>query len=426
MKYVIGICVVAIVVCITVFWKWEKSQGKGNTETFMKALKSGNIMGRKGNDELMIQMKMFPAESIADDTKFVEITDSKVLAHVNNLVPGFLQIGNTVNNAVKAAQSNGEVLYQVIIPAGTQLTNSKEISGAVRGFYRVGNKIQGQANLVAVEAQKGTEVLANTVASAMNVASMVVGQYYMAQINTELGQISEGISKISDFLDNEYRSRVFGLVSHIKTIASFQIEIIENHELRTSKIHQLDGLEEECTKLLGQANLTLADFAKKKELNFAEYEKELKEAQNWFMYQKTLLDVLYKISDLRYTLHLGEVSRDQCVALLPTYIKQVEDSQTRLTDWHKDIAERLNIDTTEIRRKREGIDGFIHFLPGLIKEEWAFKPIDKKTVNMIDEQVSGNVESHKDSSDLYKDDVQLIVKDGKIYYLPVDVIESNA
>lgn len=79
-------------------------------------------------------------------------------------------------------------------------------------------------------------------------------------------------------------------------------------------------MEEECTQILGQANLTLAGFTKNTSLDYEEYEKALGSAHNWFMYQHSLLDILYKISDLRYTLHLGAVSREQCAALLPIYI----------------------------------------------------------------------------------------------------------
>ena len=292
------------------------------------------------------------------------------------------------------------------------------MEGAVRGFYRGADGIQGHANLVAVEAQKGTAVVANTAAAAMSVASMVVGQYYMTQINAELGQISDGISKISDFQDNEYRSWVFSLVSHVKTIAEFQVEILENDELRLSKIAQLDSLEEECTKLLGQANLTLAGFAKKTDLDFEAYEKELQEAQNWYIYQNTLLEMLYKISDLRFTLHLGAVSREQCTALLLTYTQQVEETQTRLTQWHQGTTKRLSVDTAEIRRKRDGWDKAIHFIPGLINDEWNFRSISGRTAGMIDSQVGGHNELHHDNSDLYVEDVQLISKDGKVYYLP--------
>lgn len=177
-------------------------------------------------------------------------------------------------------------------------------------------------------------------------------------------------------------------------------------------------------KLLGQANLTLAGFAKKSGLNYDGYEKALGNAQNWFMYQQSLLEILYKISDLRYTLHLGTVSREQCMALLPTYSKQVSDTQTRLTAWHEGTADRLGIEADESRRKRAGFDGVIHFIPGLFNDNLNFRGIEEKTASMITAQKAGHVCTHKiDKSELYAEDVQLISKDGKIYYLPVSKAE---
>lgn len=432
MEYIgIGIVIAVIIAAgIIIYTKFKKRDSTSSNDLVPGASKA--IRGKDEfaeihqENELVIQMEMLPAEAIDDETKLVEITDSKVLAHVNNLVPGLAQAGNAVNNAAQAVQAaNGEVLYRAVIPAGAKLTNSKAIEGAVRGIYHGADGIKGHANLLAVEAQKGTAVVANTAAAAMGVASMVVGQYYMTQINAELGEISDGISQIQDFQDNEYRSRVFSLVAHIKKIADFQTEILENHELRLSKIAQLDSLEEECTQLLGQANLTLAGFAKKTDLDYEAYEKALGNAQNWFMYQKSLLDVLYKISDLRYTLHLGAVSREQCVALLPTYTKQVSDTQERLTAWHNGTTQRLGIDIEEIRRKRDGFDGIVHsFLGLLINDDLSFRSMEKKTASMIAEQSSGHKALHNvDTSELYAEDVQLISKDGKIYYFPENKYE---
>lgn len=373
-----------------------------------------------GDNELNIRIEMLSAEAIDDDTKLVEITDSKVLAHVNNLVPGFVKVGNAVNNVAQAVQAtNGGVLYRAVIPAGAKLTNSKALEGAVRGIYHGADGIKGHANFMAAEAQKATAAVANTVATAMGVASMVVGQYYMTQINAELGEISDGISQIRDFQDNEYRSRVFSLVAHVKKIADFQTEILEKDELRLSKIAQLDSLEEECTQLLGQANLTLEGFAKKTGLDYEAYKKALGNAQNWFMYQKSLLDVLYKISDLRYTLHLGAVSREQRVALLPTYTKQVSDTQKRLTAWHDGTTQRLGIEIDKLRRKRAGFDSVIHRIPGIFNDDSKFRSIEKETATMISAQASGReVLPTSDTSELYAEDVQLISKNGKLYYLP--------
>lgn len=433
MEYVVvGICIVAVVAIATLLIYRRKRmnslEGECKSDQDSSAIITQQTIEFSQSDpkldELVIQMEMLPVEAISDESKLVEITDSKVLARVNNLVPGLLQAGLSGSNAFQTAKAGSEVLYRAIIPAGAKLTNSKAMEGAVRGFYRGADGIKGHANLVAVQAQNGTAVAANTAAAAMGVASMVVGQYYMMQINAELGEISDGISKISDFQDNEFRGRIFSLVAHVKKIADFQVEILENNELRLSKITQLDNLEEECTQLLGQVNLTLAGFAKKNDLDYASYEKELKEAQSWYTYQKALLDVLYKISDLRYTLHLGAVSREQCAALLPTYTKQVEDTQALLTGWHQTSVNRLGIDTDEIKRKRVGFDGVIHFIPGLFNDDLKFKAIDERTVEMITDQASVKSIVHsQDTSDLYADDVQLISKDGKIYYLPMDKAE---
>ncbi len=424
MEYAIIAIIVIAVITAGVFIYIRKNRKDspapvlGDTE--QPSQSSDLIVSDVKKDELIIPIEMLPAEVFPDESHLVEITDSKVLARVNNLVPGLAQVGNAAINAVQAVQTNGEVLYRAIIPAGAKLTNSKAMEGAVRGIYHGADGIKGHANLVAVEAQKGTAVVANTAAAAMGVASMVVGQYYMTQINAELSEISDSIAKVADFQDNEYRSRVFSLVAHIKKIADFQTEILENDELRLSKISQLDSLEEECTQLLGQANLTLAGFAKRTGLDYESYEKALGEAQDWFMYQKSLVDVLCKISDLRYTLHLGAVSREQCTALLPTYSKQVTDTQTRLTGWHAATTKRLGIDTSETRRKREGFDGVVHFLPGLFNDDFNFKSIEKRTAKMITAQASGHGDIHQpDATELYAEDVQLIAKDDKMYYLPI-------
>lgn len=426
MKYW-GICIFAIaVIIIAVVLYLKLKKRKDIPSNVIGIIDSPAIKGKdlftvpNTTNESIISLEMLPAEAIEDENKLIEITDSKILARVNNLIPGLAQAGNAVNNAAQAIKvANSEVLYRAVIPTGAKLTNSKAMEGAVRGIYHGADGIKGHANLVAVEAKKGTAVITNSAAAAMGVASMVVGQYYMTQINAELSVISNGISQIQDFQDNEYRSRVFSLVSHVKKIADFQTEILENGELRLSKILQLDSLEEECTQLLGQANLTLAGFSKKTELDYKEYEKALSSAQNWFMYQKSLLDVLYKISDLHYTLHLGTVSREQCVALLPEYTKQVGNTQECLTAWHNITTQRLGIETEEIRRKRSGIDGMIHFIPGLFNDNLNFRSIEKNTVRMITEQASGHKALHEvDTSELYNEDVQLISKNGRIYYLP--------
>lgn len=365
--------------------------------------------------ELDIQIEMLPVESIEDETGLVEITDSKILAQVSNLLPGLFQTGNSINNVARIIR-NGPV-YKPIMPAGAKLAKSKDAEGAFRGICLGDNGIKAQANFVKVKS--GATIATNSVSAVMNVSSLIVGQYYMKQINDELDVISKGIDQIQSFQDNEYRSRVFSLVAHVKRISNFQSEILENDELRISKIYQLDSLEKDCAELLGQANLTLADFTNKNKLSYKEYEKVIAEVQKWYTYQKSLIEVMYKISDLRYTLHLGAVSREQCADLLSTYQEQIGDTHERINVWHYKTAKRLGIKIDEICRKRVGLDGAIHFIPGLLKDEYKFRSIDMKTVKMIIEQAMGYEEQCAAyTSELYNEDVQLISKDGRLYYLP--------
>ncbi len=422
MQYVIiAVVVVAIALGLGMFFWKKKIEKEEITKNEIVISNSGDIVAGTSEtvNELTIQIEQLPIEMFLDDSSLVEVKDEKVLARIDSLVPGLGQAGVAAANAVQAA---GDTVYRAIIPAGAKLTDSKAMEGAVRGIYHGADGIKGHANLVAVE-KTGTAV-ANTAAAAMGVASMIVGQYYMTQINAELSEISDGLEKISSFQDNEYKSKVFALVAQVKKISAFQGEILENDTLRKSELDHLNKLEDQCLELLGQANLTVADFAKKKELDYEAYEKEVRDAQNWYVYQQTLLEVMNKISELKYALNMGDVSREQCTALLPTYIKQAADSLAILADWHNGNVSRLAIDTSENKRKRQGFDGVIHWLPGLFDDTFNYASVADNVVEMIGVQSTEvNHEARLNKSELYGQDVQLISKNGKIYYLPTEELK---
>lgn len=403
---IIGVVVAVIVIGIGVFF-FIKFKKKPN-----RPIQKNELATLEQESKQLIPVETLPLDAIKDESQLVEIKDSKVLAQINNLVPGLAK------GATSIAQAKAGPLYRVILPAGEKLADSKAIKGAKRAIYHGKDGIKGQADLMEV---KGLTA-ANTISSAMNVASLVVGQYYMSQVNSKLDGINDGISQIQDFQDNEYKSKVLSLLAHVKKIAEFKTEILSNDELRKSKINQLDNLEVKCSELLGQATITLESYSKMNNLDYKQYEKETANAQKWFMYQKWLLDLSYKISDLQYALHLGIESKEQCENITATYANQVNQSLDRLASWHKETTKRLNIHENEARRERNFKDKIIHFVPSLIKKDknyMNFDSIKKETVMMIKEQSIGHHELHEmDNSELYNKDVELISKNGKIYYLP--------
>jgi len=245
---------------------------------------SFTIISKENNDlakaalqiELSIQFQDLPALTEEEESRLVEVHDSKLLARVDNAIPGAFQaIANAgaIHSYKQAVQSAGK-LYRAVIPKGAILTQSKSMGGAVRGFYRGAENIRGHANLVAVDGNMGKGMAAiGTVNAAMSVASMVVGQYYMTQINSRLDTISDDIKQITGFQDNEYKSKVHALIAEIQKCSTFQMEIMENDELRNRELAHLKTLEHECAELLGQANMTLQDFTKKNELSYENLKK---------------------------------------------------------------------------------------------------------------------------------------------------------
>ena len=415
MKYlIIGLSSLAVVIIVTVIivllmLKKKSKKNKVNDETY----ELSNV--NNGFNDLELKVEMLPIEKIPEDSNLVEITDSTVLSRINNVIPSLGQAAVSVGNLV----ASKEVLYRAVIPAGEKLAKSKSIEGAVRGIYHGKNGIKGHANLIQVK--NGASVAMNAASSVMSVASMVVGQYYMAQIQNELKTIENKISKVSNFQNNEFASRVLSLITHIKAISDFRTEILENDELRLSKINQIDSLEEECTQLLGQANITVASFEKKNNLKYEDYVVDLIEAKNWSSYQDVLLQALYQLSELRFTLHLGKVSREQCATILKTYQSLTLKSKETLPDWNQHCMNKLGIDLDENIRKRKGIDGAIHFLPGLFKKDLNYRMIDENIVDTIKTQMSSKIPEYAyQRSNLYNEDVQIISKGGKLYYLAMD------
>lgn len=261
---------------------------------------------------------------------------------------------------------------------------------------------------------------ANVAGSVMNVASLVVGQYYMAQISGRLDSVERGIETISEFQDIEYRSSVYALVAAVKKSSAFRFEVMENDELRLRELSYLKERENECAKLLGQANIMIEQISKRRGLDFDGYEAAISTADSWIQYQQILLQVMAEIAELTYTLNKGAVSRDSCHTLLIPYTSQAESSLEKLSAWHGDHMSRLEMDPSASRRRRQGLDAAIHAIPAVFEDDLRYRKVSSRTSKMIRRQrrVSSATDK-RDDLDLYQEDVTLIMKDGAVYYLPL-------
>ena len=366
---------------------------------------------------IIIPIERLPSTTAIDDKELFEITDNTVIARISETIPSAAEkIAKTINNK---ALTNVE-LYKAVIPGGATLVDSKQIEGAVRGFYRGTNGIKGHANLVKIDPTKISKAstMANGVANVMNVGSLVVGQYYMSEINLKLETMSKNVSKISDFQDREFKSRILSLIARVGKISNFSSEIIESDDLRNRKLHTLDDLEGEGTQLLQQVNLTIDEIIKKNQKpDFREYQEKVDDFRVLAEYQQMLMSILEEISKLTYLLGKGEISNEMSYSIFNAYLKQLNQIRAALEEWHEKQVESLGIDIDKNRISKKGIEGFFAAIPGFVDNNLNYKELKNGLGQKINAQKSKNQLMLNEPEDVYGKDVQIIIKDGKYYYL---------
>ena len=131
------------------------------------------------------------------------------------------------------------------------------MKGAYRGSFTDNGKL-GQANLKPVEIQNLKEInpskMLNCAADAMNIASVVVGQYYMAEIDNKLESLNENVEEIKEFLNNERLAKVKNLITNVSIVSKYKDEILSNNQAITQELAKLSDYEEKASDILTHIN----------------------------------------------------------------------------------------------------------------------------------------------------------------------------
>jgi len=405
-----------------IFKKKKKTEEEvvETTEVVVKTETDALTVTEPTNTGLAVLLEQLPTTYALDENGLVEITDSHVLARIDSLVPSLGTTGASIGNVVRNVQAGqGETLYRVVLQKGGELVDSRGMAGAKRAMALGPNGIRENANLIEVPQglDKGA-VVANSGAAVMGVASMVVGQYYMAQVDGQLSLINDSLSRVIDFLDVQYKSEVASLMESVYNISKFQISSIENEELRGRELDNIQELRKDCQRLLNQAETTIETLTSKTYSSYDEYEKKIKEIEKWNQYQMILVKLLYQLNILDFTLHLGIKSKEQCFGAFSIHTQRIETLHTRLVGWHKNQCDVLRIDLEEARRKHTGFLGLLEKPISWINDKWNYETVGAKTVRLIKGQTAEVGEITYSTENLFEDDVEIIARDGKYYYLP--------
>lgn len=366
---------------------------------------------------IIIPVELLPVTTEIDEKSLFEITHPTVIARISATIPAAAEAAakTITNKALKNVE-----LYEAIIPSGATLAKSKQMEGAVRGIYHGAEGVKGHANLVKVDPTKisKTASVANGVANVMNVGSLVVGQYYMTEINSKLETMTKTIDKISDFQDREFKSRILSVIALVGEISQFSPEIMENDEQRNLKLISLENLKATATELLGQVNITITDITRNN-LNpdYKDYQSKVDDFNTLVGYQNVLVTVLEEISKLTYLLGKGAISTERSYSSFNKYLEQSVQTRTLLGQWHDRQVKALRIDLDNERISKVGFEAFIAAIPGLIDDKYKYKGLKQSLVHEISTQIKPMPESSSNPKQVYDEDAEIIIKDGKYYYL---------
>lgn len=340
-----------------------------------------------------IDESCFPRIQIIEDERSIpseknKIVDSdikKAISIIDNTIPNAVMIGKNIRNSAEFLNKNRDFFSA----AKRETKNMMRVKGTNEwyGTQMIGNKFSGQTKFIKENemiSQAGKDAIVNVTFST---ASMVVGQYYMNEINNKLDDIRDEISEITNFLDSEYQGKLLKIISKMKEIIDNKVEILNNDFSKSKRYEEILNLESTCAELLGQANEMIRNTIAENDIDYKKYEKKIKEIDKWFLRQQILQMLLLEIGNLRYILANGNETSKLSHMQYNNYLAQSNSINEKLKEWHTLISKKLGIDIKASRMNGKFFEIKKHTI-GKINENWAYHKLNNEIANLIESQTN--------------------------------------
>lgn len=382
MEIFIGVTLIILIICVVLIINF-KSKINRRDETTEKeiSLSVNNTENAFPNIQIIENTTSVPLEK----NKIVDVDIKKAISMLDNYVPKTAIMSSNIKNASELL--NNSRAFFSSAKKGTENMLKVKGSNEVYGVQMRGGKFSKQTKFLKEDEMiksYGKDALVN---AGFNAASMVVGQYYMNEINNKLDTIQNNIKGVSDFLDSEYQSKLTQIISKMKEIIDNKVEILSNSYSRDKRYDEVLRVESECAKLLGQANEMIKKYIEEEEIDYKKYEKDMKNVNLWFIRQQILQQLLLEIGNLRYVLAYGNETSKLSHTQYNNYLMQTNNVNTELENWHKINCKKFGINKEEHKRKAKYFTLRKNTI-GKINEEWAYNKLDESVENIIGSQIN--------------------------------------
>ena len=148
----------------------------------------------KQDKDLVVDLEELNDQDEIDTKKLVPIKDEKLIARLSAISYDLANIILSAESVIatdSVAKQVGEKVYRAVVSNGAKTASSKMVNSttAITQGSKVGNALSHIAKN-------------QVVVSAFSVTSIIVGQYFLKQINKQLDSISDNVKRINDFLEN--------------------------------------------------------------------------------------------------------------------------------------------------------------------------------------------------------------------------------
>jgi hypothetical protein len=380
----------------------------------------------KKDDDLIVPSNnndsYFPIIEVIEDNSLIpnenkKITDSKIknaLSKIDNASIQSTKVKKEITKTKDILDSN-----KVFFSAST--SDAKKMLKAGNNKY-YGTQIDKNTNKFIDQTKftKENSLMKNITkegitSASFNALSMVVGQYYMSEINDKMEELKSEIKEVSNYLKSEYQAKITTIISKLKEIIDNQTEILSNETNIKNSYEDIKSREEECSNLLGQANDSINNNIKDFNLEYKDYINKTNIIEEWFIKQQILIELLNKIGDLRYLLSNGNESYKLSHSQYNNYLILINKTNIKLQSWHNYYINKFGIDI-EKNRKKGTLFKVRENTIGKIKEEWNYKKLENNLVKEISSQITR--EELKPVTKEKKDEhIKLLKQNGEYYYL---------
>ncbi|MCT3449658.1 hypothetical protein EFR39_05995 [Limosilactobacillus fermentum] len=339
----------------------------------------------------------------------------RLLSTISQTLPATFSVTSAL--ASEVAEKAGSGAYQVIMQSGQSLMHSKNGENLYKGITQAAGHcgIAGSADLKPINST-ASELAAKTgaVAGVMAVASMVVGQYYMTEINGKLESISESIDDIKNFQKTELLAQISTVVRESRQLSVYNDEIMESASERQLARHRASDFEEKSGELLDQINslirLELVPSGK-----FSEYERHTRGLVPLLSSQQVLVATLRELSRLTVVLSRSEVSPERAGATYKELVASSEKVRDNVVEWHSKETDVWHVNLARESRAKTGIKKVVSQPLTLVNPELAYQHVPSEFIKQVQTQSSMRQPELPEMTG-YQVPVDLLIQNNQVYY----------